>query len=69
MKPFVEHGFIIVKPDGRVWDEYLYPTREGAEHMAKFNSTLSVFPARRVHSLRQQTTTTVVGRTELIIDR
>ncbi len=65
----VEHGFVIVKPDGRVWDEYLYPTREAAERVAMFNSELRVFPARRVDSLRKATTTTLAVRSELIIDR
>ncbi|MGN6304849.1 MAG: hypothetical protein ACTHNH_08540 [Mesorhizobium sp.] len=69
MTPQVEHGFIITKPDGRPWDEYLYPTREAAERIAMFNSTLRVYPARRVFSLRQATATTVTGRRDLIIDR
>lgn len=69
MKPFVEHGFVIVKPDRRVWDEYLYPSREAAERMAMFNASLSVFPARRVSYLRQMTGTTAALKTDLIIDR
>lgn len=69
MKPFVEHGFIIVKPSGGVWDEYLYPSRDGAEQMAKLNSSLNVFPAKRVTYLRQTTTTTAALKTDLIIDR
>jgi hypothetical protein len=69
MTPQVEHGFVIVKPDGKPWDEYLYPSREAAERLARFNSELRLFPARRVRSLRQTPGTTVTGRTELIIDR
>ncbi len=69
MKPQVEHGFAIVKPDGRAWDEYLYPTKEAAERVAMFNSALRVYPARRVFSLRRATTTTLSGRKDLIIDR
>lgn len=70
MTPQVEHGFIITKPDGKPWDEYLYPTKESAERLAKnFNATLQVFPARRVFSLRQTSGTTAVGHRDLIIDR
>jgi hypothetical protein len=67
--PPVEHGFIITKPDGKPWDEYLYPSREAAERIAMFNTTLRVYPARRVFSLRQTSGTTMTGRKELIIDR
>ena len=69
MKPQVEHGFVITKPDGRVWDAYLYPSREAAERVAKFNSELRVYPSRRVFSLRRASSTTVTSRSELIIDR
>lgn len=69
MKPTVEHGFIITKPDGRPWDEYLYPTRETAERLAKLNSSLRMFPARRIHSLRRVNETTAKGWTDLVIDR
>lgn len=65
----VEHGFIITKPDGKPWDEYLYPSREAAERIAMFNSTLCVYPARRIFSLRQTSGTTAVGHRDLIIDR
>jgi len=69
MTPEVEHGFIITKPDGKPWDEYLYPTREAAGRIAMFNSMLRVYPARRVFSLRQTSGTTAVGHCDLIIDR
>ena len=69
MTPQVERGFVIVKPDGKPWDEYLYPSRDAAERLARLNSGLRVFPARRVRSLRKTTGTTATGRTELIIER
>ena len=69
MTPQVERGFVIVKPDGKPWDEYLYPSREAAEALARFNSGLRVFPARRVFSLRRNNGATVSARSELIIDR
>lgn len=69
MTPVVEHGFIITKPDGSPWDEYLYPTKDAAERIASFNGKFEVFPARRVSSLKLTSGTTVGIRKELIIDR
>lgn len=70
MKPIVEIGFVIVKPSGGVWDEYLYPSREDAERMAGVaQQGLTVHSARRVHSLRKINSTSVKGWTDLIIDR
>jgi hypothetical protein len=65
----VESGFVIVKPDGCPWDEYLYPTKGAAERVASYHGKLSVFPARRVFSMRQVSGTMVTVRKELIIDR
>ncbi|MBB6011896.1 hypothetical protein HNR59_001241 [Aquamicrobium lusatiense] len=68
-KPTVKRGFVIVKPDGRLWDEYFYPNEENAAHMAAINPCLRVCRARRVVSWANQTTTTLKGRCEVIIDR
>jgi hypothetical protein len=66
----VEHGFVIVKPDGRGWDKYLYRRKETAEQVARLGGTeLRVFPARKVFSLRKASTTTARPCIETIIDR
>lgn len=68
--PVVEHGFVIVKSNGFVWDEYLYGSREAAEHIARVaQQGLTIHPARRIRSIRQATATTARGWTDLIIDR
>lgn len=69
MTPEVQQGFIITKPDGKPWDEYLHPSRENAERIARFDQKLAVCPARRVFSLRQTNGTTAVVQRDLIIDR
>lgn len=69
MKPSVEHGFAIIKPDGRLWDDYLYPTKKAADRMAMFNTSLRVFPARRVSAPARPNSTTVRGRASIIVDR
>lgn len=66
----VEHGFVIVKPDGRRWDKFFYPRKEAAESVARTCGTgLSVFPARQVFSLRKASTTTARPHIDIIIDR
>lgn len=65
----IEHGFAILKPDGRLWDDYLYPTRQAADRMAMFNTSLRVFPARRVFGLVGANTMTLRGRATIIVDR
>jgi hypothetical protein len=66
----VEHGFVIVKPDGRGWDKFLYRRKETAEHVAHLGGTgLRVFPARQVFSLRKASTTTARPHVDVIIDR
>ena len=52
----VEHGFVIVKSDGRGWDKFLYCRKDVAEQVARDCGTgLRVCPARKVFSLRQVT--------------
>lgn len=66
----VEHGFVIVKPDGRGWDKFLYRRKETAEQVAHLGGTeLRVFPARKVFSLRKASTTTARPCVDIIIDR
>jgi len=69
MKSSVEHGFAILKPDGRLWDNYLYPTKQAADRMAMFNTSLRAFPARRVFGLVGSNCATLRGRASIIVDR
>lgn len=66
----VEHGFVIVRPDGRLAEDHVYRMREPAEHIASMLFPgCKVFPARRVYSLRKSSTTTVKLRSEIVIER
>jgi hypothetical protein len=65
----VEHGFVIVKPDGRRWDKFFYPRKEAAESVANCCGTgLRVFPARQVFSLRRASPTTARPCVDTIVD-
>lgn len=66
----VEHGFVIVRPDGRIAEDHVYRMREPADHIAgMLFPGCEVRPARRVHSLRRTSPTTCAPRVDLIIDR
>jgi len=66
----VEHGFVIVRPDGRLAEDHLYRMREPADHIASLIfPDCEVCPARRVHSLYSTSGTTISSRAQLIIDR
>ncbi|MCB1469041.1 MAG: hypothetical protein KDK08_18305 [Rhizobiaceae bacterium] len=69
-EPIVEIGFVIVKPNGSPWDEYLYPSREAAERIAGLiDPILTVWPSRRIRSVRKANEMEIRGWTDLIIDR
>jgi hypothetical protein len=70
ISPVVEHGFVIVRPNGRLLDKHLYQDRAAADHMV---TTLYpghiVKPARRVTSWRKSGGMTLTTRQpEIIID-
>jgi hypothetical protein len=66
----VEHGFVIVKPNGQRWGTLFYPGKESAEFIASCcGEDLRVLPARRVFSLRKASTTTARPCIDIIVDR
>lgn len=65
----VEHGFVILRSNGSVVDGHLYTNKLDAQFIVAFLNGCSVAPARRVHRLRRQSSTTATLRTEIIVDR
>lgn len=68
--PHVEHGFVIVRPNGKLMDKHLYLMREAADHMVgMLFPECTVKPARLVTSFRRTTAATLAIHSDIIVDQ
>lgn len=64
----IEHGFVIVRANGRVVDGHLYVRQPDAEMVCAFLNGCTVAPARRITSFRKASCTTLALRSEIVLD-
>lgn len=64
-----EHGFVVIRPDGRRIDDTLHPTRESAALVSAFLNGASVAPAKRLTTYAKRRDGTLEKiRSEIIVD-
>lgn len=63
-----EHGFVVIRPDGRRIDDTLHQTRESAALVSAFLNGASVAPAKRLTTYAKRRDVWVKIRSEIIVD-